>query len=156
MSSYTQKLQNWLAEKDAKAEMIRFEQSVHTVEEAVEVSGHPVERFTKSIVMVSPDDKLVIAMVPAECRASTERVKKVLSLPDRPRLASNEETEARLGQSVGGNSPLNAGDATVLIDPKVLEKDWILTGGGDDRSLVKISIEELKGLVSFQKARVRK
>ena len=62
----------WLRDRGADAEFLRFQDSVHTVEQAVQVSGHPAERFTKSIVMIAPDGTPVIAIVPASSRASTD------------------------------------------------------------------------------------
>ncbi|NQU64100.1 MAG: hypothetical protein HQ517_07440, partial [SAR324 cluster bacterium] len=53
-------------------------------------------------------------------------------------------------------SPLNAPHAIILIDPKLLEQDWVITGGGDDRHLVKISTEELKRVIDYTEARVRR
>ncbi len=44
----------------------------------------------------------------------------------------------------------------MLIDTKVLAEDWVLTGGGDDRSLVKITATELRRLIKYTDARVRK
>ncbi len=156
MSPHAQRLRDWLDHHGVDAEMLRFDASVHSVEEAVAASGHPVARFTKSIVMVDGDGRPIIAVVPADSRASTERVRKALDLAERPRVADAAQTEALLGQQVGGNSPLNAGAATVLLDPKVLERDWILTGGGDPRTLLRISIAELRRVVRFTEARVRK
>ena len=156
MSPHARRLRDWLERHGVDAEMLCFDESVHSVEEAVAVSGHPVERFTKSIVMVDGNGRAIVAVVPADSRASTERVRKVLGLPERPRVAEPAETEALLSQQVGGNSPLNAGSATVLVDPKVLEKDWILTGGGDPRTLVLITTAELRRVVVFTEARVRK
>ena len=95
-------------------------------------------------------------VVPADSRANTERVRKALSLDERPRIATAEESEQHLRQQIGGNSPLNTPNAKVLIDPKVLERDWILTGGGDNQSLVKISIPELQRIVEFETVRIRK
>jgi prolyl-tRNA editing enzyme YbaK/EbsC (Cys-tRNA(Pro) deacylase) len=83
-------------------------------------------------------------------------VRKALALAQRPRIATASESETLLGQQIGGNSPLNADNARVLIDPEVLAMDWILTGGGDARSLVRISIAELRRVVGFTEARVRK
>lgn len=156
MSDFSDKIKRWIEDNDVDAEMLSFSERVYTVGEAVTVSGYPVERFTKSIVMVTSDERLVIALVPADARASTERVRKVLGLTDRPRIVTAEESERYLGQQLGGNSPLNAPNATILIDPKVLERDWILTGGGDDRNLVKIPVAELKRVVTYREARVRK
>ena len=156
MTTPAEAMRQWLVDHAVDAQFMAFETSVYSVAEAVAASGHPVERFTKSIVMVSDDGVGIIAMVPADCRASTERVRKALGLPGRPRLASPDETLALTGQQAGGNSPLNAGQATVLLDPKVLELDWLVTGGGDDRSLVRISTDELRRVASYTEVRVRK
>ncbi len=156
MTEYSKRIKDWLHKENVDAELLSFDESVHSVEEAVAVSGHPVERITKSIVMITSANNLVIAMVPAKNRASTERVRKFLKLDVRPRIATAEEVETHIGQQVGGNSPFNAPNATILIDPKLLEIDWILTGGGDDRHLVKITTEELKRVVDYTEARVRK
>jgi Cys-tRNA(Pro)/Cys-tRNA(Cys) deacylase len=156
MSDSSTRIKRWIEDNNVNAEMLSFSERVYTVEEAVAVSGYPVERFTKSIVMLTSDERLVIALVPADARASTDRVRKALGLIDRPRIVTAEESERYLGQQLGGNSPLNAPNATILIDPKVLERDWILTGGGDDRNLVKIPVAELKRVVTYTEARVRK
>ena len=156
MSEQSQRMLEWIRDNEVEARFMRFDDSVHSVDDAVRVSGHPVERFTKSIVMLSADNAAILAVVPATSRASTDRVRKALALGQRPRIATPAQSEALLGQKVGGNSPLNAGGATVLVDPAVLEQDWFITGGGDDRCLVAISTAELRRVVSFTAVRVRK
>ncbi len=156
MSVYSDRIKSFLEQERVEADFLEFPDRVHTVDEAVEVSGYPVEHFTKTIVMVGPKDQILLAVVPASSRASTERVRKALALNQRPKIATGVESEAKLGQKLGGNTPINAEDATVIIDPKVLEREWILVGGGDDRSLVKIPVAELKRIVNFVEARVRK
>ena len=91
MTKYSQRIDDWLHKENIDAELLNFDRSVHSVEEAVTVSGQPIERITKSIVMLTPADTLVIAMVPAKNRASTERVRKFLKLDERPRIATAEE-----------------------------------------------------------------
>ena len=152
----SQAMRQWLAGNGVDAQFLSFEASVYSVAEAVAASGYPVEHFTKSIVMVTGDGQGIVAMVPADSRASTDRVRKALGLDERPRLATPDESFALTGQYAGGNSPLNAGGATVLVDPKVLERDWLVTGGGDDRSLVRIATDELRRVATFTEARVRK
>jgi Cys-tRNA(Pro)/Cys-tRNA(Cys) deacylase len=156
MTKYSQRIKDWLYEENIEAELLTFNKSVHSAEEAVAVSGQPIERITKSIVMITQVGTLVIAMVPAKNRASTKRVGKFLKLDERPRIASAKEILKHTGQQVGGNSPFNVPNAKILIDPKILEEDWILTGGGDDRHLVKISTEELKRIIDYSEVRVRK
>lgn len=156
MSVYSERIKAFLDRASVDASFLEFPERVHTVDEAVEVSGYPVERFTKTIVMVAENDQIILAVVPASRRASTERVRKALALNQRPKIATGVQSETKLGQKLGGNTPINADGATIIIDPKVLEREWILVGGGDDRSLVKISVAELKRVVTFVEARVRK
>lgn len=146
----------WLETHRVDAEFLTFEDSVYSVEAAVAASGFPVAHFTKSIVMVDDAGRGIIAMVPADARASTDRVRKALGLAQRPRVADPEDALALTGQRAGGNSPLNAGDARVLVDPRVFEVEWVVTGGGDDRSLVRIDTAELRRVGGFLEARVRK
>ena len=156
MSESAERLKTYLDPEGIDAEFLAFGESVHTVEEAVNVSGYGVEWFTKSIVMLTADHHIIIAVVPADSRASTERIRKALGLAERPRIATAAESKTYLGQQVGGNSPLNCPHATILIEPILLARKWLLTGGGDDQSLVKIPVAELKRVVDFQEVRVRK
>ncbi len=156
MSRYSDRIKGFLTDNNIEAEFLEFDKSVHSVQEAVDVSGFSIDKFTKSIVMLTDDDDLVIAVVPAENRVSTKRVRKALNLPQRPRIINAAESEKLLEQQLGGNSPLNAPAAKIFIDPNVLGKEWVLIGGGDDQCLVKISIKELTRVVTYAEARVRK
>ena len=88
MSELSDKMKQWIEQQNVDAEILGFEESVRSVQEAVAVSGYPIERFTKSIVMLTSDERLVIALVPADARGSTERVRKALGLIDRPRIVT--------------------------------------------------------------------
>jgi len=149
------RIEAWLRTNRVEAEFLRFAPSVHTVDEAVGVSGIPIEHFTKSIVMVTDAGQPIVAIVPAETRASTDRVRKALQLAERPRVATASESEELLRQPIGGNCPFDVGGATVLVDPRVMEREWIVLGGGDDRSLVRISTAELRRAVDLREVRVR-
>jgi Cys-tRNA(Pro)/Cys-tRNA(Cys) deacylase len=83
-------------------------------------------------------------MVPAKFRVSTERLGKVLGT-EPPEMANPSEAFKRTGYPVGG-MPCFGYDAILIIDPKVLEKEYVYTGGGSEFSIVKISAEELKKL----------
>lgn len=155
MSEVADRIEAWLRENEVEAEFLRFASSVHTVDEAVAESGIPIEHFTKSIALVTDSGHAIVAVVPADSRASTERVRKALDLVERPRVATASESEAKLGQQLGGNCPFGVGGATVLVDPRVMAREWVVVGGGDDRSLVRISTAELRRAVHFTEVRVR-
>ena len=150
------KIAQWLDDHNVDARLLSFEDSVHSVEDAIRVSGYPLEQITKSIVMVDENGAMVMALVPARFRASSDRVRKCLGHVVRPRIAEADEVYEVLGQKIGGNAPLNLGEVQLIIDPLIFEQEWIITGGGDDRHLVYLKTEELRRVASFIEARVRK
>ena len=72
---------------------------------------------------------------------SVSRVAKTLQR-EGLRLATPAEILAKTGYPCGG-TPSFGYQAMFLIDPKVMERDLVFTGGGSETSLVKIRTAEL-------------
>jgi Cys-tRNA(Pro)/Cys-tRNA(Cys) deacylase len=72
---------------------------------------------------------------------STARVAQVLNKVS-VRMATPEEILAKTGYPCGG-TPSFGYQATFLIDPRVMEKEIVYTGGGSESSLIKIATQEL-------------
>jgi Cys-tRNA(Pro)/Cys-tRNA(Cys) deacylase len=153
MSSYDNKLRKYVAENGVNAEVISFEQSTHSVAEAAETVGAEPEDFVKSICMVTMVGKLVVAVVKGEHRASTSRVGKALGIP-RPRIAEPDEILELTGYPVGG-TPAFGYDAVFLMDPKVLEKEKVYSGGGSSNALTYMSTEEMQRVNGAKVASLR-
>ena len=151
---YEQKLKSWMTENNVQAEHLHFENSVHTVEEACKEANANPDDFVKSICMISQDGKTIIAIVPGSERASTERVGKALGI-ERPNVATPEQATERTGYITGGTPPFGY-EATFLIDPKVMEKEFVYAGGGTPNALIKISPKEIQRINRAQILRVRK
>lgn len=64
MTKYSENIKRWLEENEVASEFLSFDQSVHSVKEAVEVSGYPLENFTKTILMIGESGELIVAVVP--------------------------------------------------------------------------------------------
>ncbi len=154
MSSYDDKLREYISENGIDAEVISFEQSTHSVADAAKAVGAEPGDFVKSICMVTMGGKLIVAIVKGEHRASTSRVSKALGIP-RPRIAEPDEILALTGYPVGG-TPAFGYDAMFLMDPKVLEKERVYSGGGSNDALTYMSTEEIKRVNEAQVARLRK
>ncbi len=154
MSSYEDKLRAYVAENGIQAEVISFHQSTHSVAEAAAAVGVEPEDFVKSICMVTMGGKLVVAIVKGEHRASTSRVAKALDIP-RPRVAKPDEIFELTGYPVGG-TPAFGYEATFLMDPKVLEKEKVYSGGGSSNALTYMSTEEMRRVSDALEVRVRK
>lgn len=131
-----------------------FKVSCHSIAEAAEaVNGEPGD-FVKNVCMMTLEDQLIVAIVGGEENASSKKVGKALDI-ERPRLATPEEILKKTGYPCGG-TPSFGFSAIFLIDPKVLEKDVIYTGGGSEKSLVKISPQHLQHLNQATIVRVRR
>lgn len=151
---YEDKLKQYMRQHNIQAEHLSFNQSCHTVEEAAEAAGTETENIVKSICMIDPADRLIVAVVHGHDRASTKKVGNALEV-SAPRLATPEEILERTGYPCGGTPPFGF-QARFLIDPRVMEKDVVYAGGGSEQSLVKIPTAELQRANSGLIVRVRK
>ena len=138
------KLKKFVQDHRIIGEHKRYEKSLHTVQDLLDVTGLDIELITKTMIFKGKHGTIIAAMVPAKFRVSTKRLKKILELDDVEMLNPNE-TYKRTGYPVGG-MPCFGYDATLIIDPKVLEKEYVYTGGGSIFSIFKISSDELKRL----------
>lgn len=154
MKEFEEKLKQYLLKNSINAEQYVFEDTCHSVEEAAAAANVSPEDFVKSICMINNDGNLIVAIVKGENRASTSRVAKVLNI-EIPRLSTPEEILNKTGYICGG-VPAFGYEAIFLIDPKVMETEFVYTGGGSPHSLTKISTKELQKINKGQIIRVRK
>ena len=136
-----EKLHAYIAEKNIQAEHLIFETSCHTAAEAAESAGAQLEDLVKNVCMVTETGQFLVAIVKGEDRVDSKRIAGLVGCK-KPKHATAEAVLEHTGYAAGG-VPSFGHDTTILIDERVMEKEWILTGGGSDRSLVKIGTEEL-------------
>jgi len=153
MSEYEYKLYNYIKKNNINAEILKFDQSTHSVSDAAKAVGAKPENFVKSICMISPQGELIVAIVKGEDRASTSQVAKALGI-EKPRIAKPKEMLEKTGYPAGG-TPAFGYDAIFLMDPKVMESDKIYSGGGSDTALTLMSSSEMRQANGAKIVRVR-
>lgn len=89
-NAHEARLRTWLDAHGVRAEHLLFDVSCHSVQEAAHAAKAAPEDFVKSICMMLPDGRVVVAVVKGEDRASTTRVQQALDLDARPRLADRK------------------------------------------------------------------
>ncbi len=136
-----QRLQAYLQEQHIQAEHLSFDRPCHSVAEAALAINTSPQELVKNICLLDSADQLITAIVKGEDRVSISRIAKSLQR-EGLRLASPEEILEKTGYPCGG-TPSFGYSAMFLIDPKVMEREIVYTGGGSETSLVKISTEEL-------------
>jgi Cys-tRNA(Pro)/Cys-tRNA(Cys) deacylase len=154
MSEYEAKLRAYIMEHGIDVRHLSFNQSTHSVEEASRAVGAEPQDFVKSICMITGDDDLVVAIVKGEDRASTSRVSKALGV-EGVRVARPEEILEKTGYPVGG-TPAFGYPATFLMDPRVMERDLVYSGGGSDTALMNMAPREMLRANDGKVVRVRK
>ncbi len=135
------KLQKYVDTHNIKAEHLVYKESLHTVADAIRVSGIGIDLIAKSIVMIGQNGDTIIAFVPGKSRASTKRVGKLLN-QNAPKIASAEEALSNTGYPIGG-TPFIGYPATRVVDKKIMEIEAVYSGGGSDRSLLKLWTSEI-------------
>ena len=154
MNAYEHKLKQFIAGGDIEAEHLSFEQSCHSVAEAAAVVGTSPENFVKNICMTDAQGQVIVAIVKGEDRASTSRVAKVLQT-EQVRTMTPDEMLTKTGYPCGG-TPSFGFAATFLIDPRVMQKDEVYTGGGSETALVRVSPQALLQANGGRVVRIRR
>ena len=139
---YEDRLLEYIEQNDIPATHLSFEQSCHSVLAAAQAVGTDPENIVKSICLIDRSGHLIVAIVKGEDRVNPERVGKILGIPA-PRMANPDEMLVKTGYPRGGTPPFGY-DAVFLIDPRVMEREFIYAGGGTDRHLVRIAPDDLK------------
>ena len=154
MNEFEEKLKKFMQDRQVPGEHMTFKESCHSVEEAARAANASPDDFVKNICMVDSEGRMIVAIVKGEDRASTKRVAKALNI-ERPRTATPKEMLEKTGYPAGG-TPSFGFEAIFLIDPKVMEKEFVYTGGGSENSIVKISPQSIQSINNAKVVRVRK
>ena len=154
MHEYEQKIKEYMIENNVQGEHLTFEQSCHSVKAAAKAVKATPEDLVKNICLVTDDGHLIIGVVKGEDRVSTKRIGKALGIAP-PRIATPEEILAKSGYPAGG-VPSFGYKGQFLVDPRVMEKDLVYTGGGSPNALIKISTQELQKVNRGLVVRIRR
>ena len=148
------KLIEYLDSNLAKYEYLQFDSSCHSIEDASRATGESADSFVKNVCFVDSNNNLIVAIVAGDKRASSKRVAVALKI-DRPTLATPEIILQKSGFVIGG-VPSFGYEAIFLVDDEVVNKEYVITGGGDEKSLIKIDTKTLLKLNRAKVCRVRK
>ena len=152
-TDFESKLKAFIAEKGIQAEHMHFVQSCHSVEEAARAANAKREDFVKNVCMIDNGGNVIVCIVKGEDRASSGLVSQLLQI-EKPRMMGAPEMLEKTGYPAGG-TPSFGYSATFLIDERVMEKDFVLSGGGSEKSLVRISPQDLQKANGGQVAKIR-
>lgn len=141
MDTFEQRLLDYMKDQHIEAEHLSLNQPCHSVEEAARAVNASPTDLVKSICLLDSDGQLITAIVKGEDRVSVSRIVKTLER-DGLRLATPDEILEKTGYPCGG-TPTFGYPAMFLVDPRVMEREYVFAGGGSETSLIKINTDEL-------------
>jgi prolyl-tRNA editing enzyme YbaK/EbsC (Cys-tRNA(Pro) deacylase) len=126
-----------------RAQLLEFTDTVETVSKACKLSGEPPNVIVKTLLMRVGDNDYIILIVRGDRKVDNIKLSRYLG--STAKLAAPDEVLRVLGVPAGAVSPLlnNVLKFRRLLDPKILEKKYVVCGGGDLNTLVRIVTEDL-------------
>jgi prolyl-tRNA editing enzyme YbaK/EbsC (Cys-tRNA(Pro) deacylase) len=122
-------------------EILELDAPVKTVEQAARATGADPGQIIKSILLITEGGRAVLAIVDGRSRINLKKVEKKFG---RARLASSREVKEVTGYEVGELPPIGIPVKT-LIDLRVLERSYVLGGGGAMNRLIRIDPRKIAG-----------
>jgi len=131
-------LEKFLEENKINAKILRFEKSVMSSEEAMNLVG---DKVVKTILLIC-DGQPIICILRGKDRIDFEKIKN-LGFKE-VRLAKAREVKEITGYDIGALPPFaHKQKLRTFVDSKVLGLDKIYCGGGCHRCLLEIDVKEL-------------
>lgn len=129
---------------------IKKPETIHTAD-AAKVAGINLNQLTKSLVLIDNEKKLVMAVIPGNCRLEIPAIERLLGIK-KLSLVPFDEAEKYSGYLPGATPPVgHRRKMEVVIDRKLLEFETIFGGGGDRDKLVELKVEDI---IKFNEAKI--
>lgn len=132
-------LDEYITVNGLNAEIMHFNEEVATSRQAgkVETTFPGVKT-----ILLAHDKGFVLAIVEITRKVDTQTIARILETKN-VRLATPQEVENVTGYEVGGVPPISIYGTQTLIDERVMTHAWVLAGGGDKFSLMKIQTNDI-------------
>ena len=121
---------------------------VFTSEEAARERGVKLSQILKTMILVGPDETIILAVVPGNKKLNLKRLKK-LSGHKSLQLMDKETIEKEFGVVVGALAPVGSmiGDSPLFVDPSVFEEEVVDISSGDPTAGLELKRDDLKRLL---------
>lgn len=125
-----------------EVEVLEFNDTVETVEKASRISGEPASKIVKTLVLKGGGNYLVV-VVRGDRRVDYRKAARLLGHP--VVLAEATEVKMVLGVEPGAVAPIGSAvkSLRVILDPAVLELDYVICGSGALNKLYRIKTSDL-------------
>jgi Cys-tRNA(Pro) deacylase len=132
-------LEAYLKEHAIEGEVLHLDVPTPTVQTAAEAVGVAPEQIIKTLLFLADEDP-VVAIANGPARVEWKILAAYLEIPRRRLHMADPDTVLKLtGYPVGGVPPLGHRQKfRTILDPGVLEHEWVYGGGGTDSVLLRL------------------
>jgi Cys-tRNA(Pro)/Cys-tRNA(Cys) deacylase len=130
--------------KGIKYSAFEFDSSVHTVAQAVHLTGSDDEQVIKNVVVKGRSGDYYIVTIRGKDKVDFKKLLEVIG--DKIELATPNEVLENTGYAVGGVPSFGVEGVRFIIDAQVLKQSVIYTSGGDSTSLIAVSPFDMKDI----------
>ena len=119
----------------------------------VEASGVPLDRSANTIVVASKgaEPRYVACVLLATTSLDVNNVVRREMGVRKASFAAADPVRDLTGMEIGGVTPFGLpGDLPVLVDARVMEPDWVILGGGNRSSKLRLAPEGLRALATLR------
>lgn len=122
-------------------EILPCEEHLADTEEFTRHYGWPLDRSANTILVASkrgPKRYAACVLLADRTLDVNNAVRRAMGVP-KASFAKAEETAELTGMRIGGVTPFGLpDDVVVLVDARVMDKDWIILGSGNRRAKLKL------------------
>jgi len=145
-----ERVASFLRDAGAEARLEEFSAGTPTAREAAEAAGCGLGQIVKSLVFATESGELVLALVPGDRRADTEKVARAAGAAF-ARVATPEEVAEATGFAPGAVAPFPLPPGRrVFCDRTLLAHEHVWIGAGSPRHLARIAPADLLRLARAQ------
>jgi Cys-tRNA(Pro) deacylase len=135
-------LEGFLKAQGVPFEFVEKKSTVHTVD-AASATGIPLERITKSLVVLGEGGAAYVAVIPGTHRTRLKEVARAVG-EKKVRLCPFEDAHKFSGYPPGATPPVNHQKVkAVVVDDALRQWEEIYGGGGTNERLVKLRTEDV-------------
>lgn len=131
-----------------RAQIFEFFETVETVLKASQLMKESSDKIVKTLLVEVGSKEYLALMVRGDRKVDYNKLNAYLGCE--ARLANADDVLKILKVPIGAVSPLLNGILRMrkIVDPRILEKEYVVCGGGSLRTLVKIDTEDLMRFLS--------
>ena len=143
------KAKNYLKQFGLDSKVLEFSVSSATVKDAAIAVGCAEGEIAKSLTFLIDETPIMIL---AEGTAKIDNAKYKAEFHTKAKMIPFEDVERLIGHAAGGVCPFGINDGVkVYLDVSLKKYDIVYPAAGNDKSAVKLSIEELEKASKFLK-----